>query len=274
MIRHWDKSKLPTGPFVLNEDSIQAQGLGYWWPLGSSGNELLRGRSATLSSGWALDLYGAPAATFDGSAQGGQAGTVDLSSTNAINVAFRMLFTSTGVGDLLAMEHTANINTANQGFYVDVTCSASAGLSEIATKGNVGRSQYTFNRPSAGVWHDWFAVFDRSPAGNDTVQAYIDGVSQSMSPVLANNNTNNFSSDTLNFACRNNASLRLACQMYDVRIYLDNALAATRAALMTDAGVRYELWYPLRSRKWFSVAAGGTVPYWAFVRNNHMVGVN
>ncbi len=37
MIRRWDKSKPPTGPFALNRDCPQAQGLVAWWPMGGAG---------------------------------------------------------------------------------------------------------------------------------------------------------------------------------------------------------------------------------------------
>ena len=73
MDRKWDKSKPPLGPFALNKDSLQAQGLSAWWPLNDGGStqfDLVGGAhgSGALSNR-TLGADGQPAVKLNGTSE-------------------------------------------------------------------------------------------------------------------------------------------------------------------------------------------------------------
>ena len=68
------------------------------------------------------------------------------------------------------------------------------------------------------------------------------------------------------------AGRRFTGTIGDVRVY-SYPLSAAQAANVSDPGTKFELWYPLRSKKWISIAAGSTFNAgWARGSNASVVG--
>jgi len=157
------------------------------------------------------------ARSFNGTSDAMSAASVDLSGVNKITLVFWLYWDSFTNNDDLAMEFTANFSASTGGFYLDPNSSTS-GTFELGLKGDVGIYSGHFPRPSAAAWHHYAIVFDKS----QTVEigaVYVDGASQTVTPISTNDNTNNFASSTLYFMSRNASTLFGAGRMADAAIY-------------------------------------------------------
>ena len=93
----------------------------------------------------------------------------------------------------------------------------------FSSKSAAGNSRLDFTRPSAGVWHHYVMVMDRSPGGGnvDQFRVYVDGRFTS-GTVATNASTENFGNHTLYFMHRNASGVQTLFgngQLDDVRIY-------------------------------------------------------
>ncbi len=130
---------------------------------------------------------------FNGTSNSVSAPAVDSSATNAITVSLWLNQSSFGTGDQMAIEGTTNSNLYTTGYFIDPNSSAPcSGYVQISILGDVGYNQACYTRPSAGAWHQYVAVFDKSQAVNE-VALYIDGTLQTPTSYPTNtDNTNNF----------------------------------------------------------------------------------
>lgn len=266
--RRWDRSKPPTGPWALNKDSPQAQNLGFWWPMDGGGGfvpEYVDGKHMALNSaatGRSLGTDGQPVVVFNGTSQTGSV-AVNLAPYSGINVAFRLVNDVNSATDKLALEYTANSSGVNNsgGFFINPN-SSSAGKAEIYLKTTTDVAKgvdKTFTQPSAGVQHDWLVTLDQSVSGASKIPgAYIDGVSQSLTTALSTGLSGSFANSTLYAMSRGGASLWNNGKLSDLRIYTSIDNAALLALAISDPGLRFDLWYPLRSRKWIVSGGGGS----------------
>lgn len=123
--------------------------------------------------------------------------------------------------DALLMEFTANGASLAGGFTLDPN-SASTKFEVFANTAGGGpqTADVTFTRPSAGAWHSIAVILDFSVLGpgSQIPTVYIDGVSQSLTVVATAATTSTFANATLNFMCRNGASLFTAGSLDEVRI--------------------------------------------------------
>ncbi|MFC1721266.1 LamG domain-containing protein, partial [Patescibacteria group bacterium] len=151
---------------------------------------------------------------------------VNLSNTNKISISFWMKKDSFPNSTKLAFELTTNTNSYTTGLFIDPTSSGScSGYLDLTLKGDVGTNSGCFSRPSAGVWHHYVAVFDKSQPANE-VDLYIDGLSQTAAArYFTSDNTNNFGNVPLYTMSRAGSSLFQSGQLDDIRIY-DRVLSA------------------------------------------------
>lgn len=256
MIRRWDKSKPPTGPFALNRDAPQAQGLVAWYPMGGpSGRGLAQdlagqARARTLSGtvgGITLGDMGQPAQTLV-SASSQFVGGTDI-PVSAFPLSISAWFRP-------ATAHSGTVAGLNNGdpsrkllfCYSDGTIRAfTSNASGSASAFPASTGSYT-----TGKWTHGAVVF----ASSTSTSVYRDGKNKT-----TNTTAVDFGSPV---------SIRIGHDGNSVpgSNYFNGdvgevgfwavALGDDLVWRLYDPGTRYELWYPLRSRKWMVSAGGGS----------------
>jgi hypothetical protein len=257
VIRRWDKSKPPRGPFTLNADCAQAQGLVLWYPLGgmTSGKAVydLAGtlHPTTLLTGLTptLGTSGEPALAF----ANGSSSIIrhdDRVPASAPPLSIGIWFAKTTGNDTTG-HALANIsaNGANDrwqfdSYNGDVRWIAvnSAGSSGAASKSGIVSKK----------WHHALGIEESSSSR----YACLDGVAGTQ-----NTTAITVTSATKYWAIGAHAAGGTPTQAYFSgqmgEICVWNRSVYADRALIADPGQRFALWYPLRSRKWMVSAGGG-----------------
>ena len=172
------------------------------------------------------------ARSFNGTSDALTSAAIDLTGTNKVSLAFWLWWNSFTNNDDLAFEFSANFVSVNTGFIVDPN--ESGGGFVIAHKGAAGISNATYARPSAGTWHHYVALFDKSLVTNE-VDLYVDGTLAVPTGRTNVDNSDNFGNHPLYFMSRAAASLfgagRLAeAALFPVRLTGPEALALARGS--------------------------------------------
>ncbi len=260
MIRRWDKSKPPTGPFALNRDCPQALGLVAWWPMGGAG------------VGYAPDMAGSTHAspgTRAASATLGDDGRPALSLVQASN---QYLAAATcPVSDVpLTLTSWARPDSSvqttlfvcatggtdpHQNFFRIVLVSGYVRANCGTTSASAQANAITTVAYNTGKWNLLGATF----LGTSSRTVYLNGGN------AINNTTSIVPTQTTSRTRLGVAITTLEgllqplngdlgeCGIWNV------ALGPDMHSRLYDPGTRYELWYPLRSRKWI-VGAAATAP--------------
>jgi NPCBM/NEW2 domain/Concanavalin A-like lectin/glucanases superfamily/Putative Ig domain len=168
---------------------------------------------------------------FNGTNQYGSS-ALDLSGTNVITVAFWLKWTAYANDDRIALEFTPNFNNASTGFLILPDESVS-GQFQAGVQGNAGYNQVNFPRPSAGVWHHFSFVMDKSAPAATQLTPYLDGQPVSYTKPTAAANTNNFGNSALFAMSRNGTSLFGSGDLDELRIYPRALSAAEILSLAT-----------------------------------------
>jgi four helix bundle protein len=238
-----------------------ALGLAAYWTMNEGTGTLLADGSgnksfATLAGGtsWVNGRLG-KAVSFDGVSGSAASSAVNLSDTSVVTLSFWLKVDSYSSDDKLAFEYTNNYNSKN-GFFVDPNASGVGGCASNKFSVSMSKSNNTFwedcfTRPSAGAWHHYVVVFNRSTPANTV---YVDGVAQSLSTVLHNSSAmGNFDNSTLYFMSRGLSSLNTAGSLDEVRVY-------KRALSAAEAGAQYRVGYAKMS----APTTSGLLGYWSF----------
>jgi hypothetical protein len=155
--------------------------------------------------------------------------TLDLSATRAITVSFWMNWTAYADNDSLALEFGSGpygFNSSTTGFMIDPNSSRNgAHQFEVALLGDAGYNQLLFPRPSAGVWHHYAFVLDKSVAAGNQITPYVDGTRVAYTKVTNAPNTNTFGNNNLFFMSRLGTMLFGSGMMDEVSIF-NRALSA------------------------------------------------
>lgn len=251
MSRFWDKSKPPRGPFAFNRDCPQAGGMLCWYPHGLSGRTYvpdmlgslhLAGSSGVPTRSW----DGAPAVSLaSGSSQSFSSSTLPVTGFPMTLAAWARPATAhVGVIMGLGASDGASGNNRkvlywNSDSTIHMRNQVAGSAADIAAAG----------AGSAGAWLHGAAVF----AGSNDYRVFRNG---------ANKNT---SSTSISWGSPVNTLIGYdnavttyfngdvgECAIWNV------ALSDDLVWRLYDPSTRFELWYPLRSRKWFSAPAGGS----------------
>lgn len=152
-------------------------------------------------------INSAYALSFDGTNDAGKTdATINLTGTNAVTLGFWLYWRTYGTNADMAVEFSDSTDSGTTGFYV--VPNGSTGDLELCVKGDVGFNCERFTRPAANEWHHWICVYDKSQAGTNEIDFYLDNVQQTaVSSSGGSNNTNAFGNHNLNFMARNTASL-------------------------------------------------------------------
>lgn len=226
----------PAKPLLDLSDPINANLSGCWLfgdsPSGVAIDIGPFGNHATLHNTTLSDSHdGGQATSFNGTTSFAQS-SVDCTINSATTVAlsFWLKWTSFANNDALAFEYTANYNTS-AGFIVDPNSSSPvSGTFEFGSSQGNSTNYYIghFARPSAGVWHHY--VLNMPRITTIPLEAYVDGIKQTVT--IDKQNTPNIpgARSTLNFMCRNGASLFGAGQLDCVRLRIAESFTADEAA--------------------------------------------
>lgn len=267
VIRRWDKSKPPTGPFALNRDCPQAVGLVCWYPQGGpsgKNNSFDFANKYHLSgtnSAATLGDAGQPALTFASASSHTISNSNNPFSTFPLTIAgWARPLSASAAGTCIGLASVSGASGYGRKllfFHSNGTVrlysqnDSSGGLFVSATGG------YT-----AGQWTHGAAVF----AATSDYRIYRNGANKSTS-----SSSNAFGTPTRVHIGDDNTGGNYfngdigECGIWNV------ALSDDLVARLYDPGTRFELWYPLRSRKWFTQGAppASFKPAWA--RNSNSI---
>lgn len=251
--RRWDRSKPPTGPFTLNKDCFQAQGLVCWYPFGGGGNfvpdRVGSNHHTATDVVRTLTDTGAPAGSFNGTTSVLQSAVVPV---YAAPLAIGMWVYKTTAADTTTFglssfgDYTLGSAGGARRFQFDAYNGDLRWLSVGASTGVASKSGIVSKR-----WHHMLGT-EESTASR---YAVLDGVAgaENTTPATPGGAQNRF---VLGAYFDNGANLGfLDGRIGEVCVW-SKGQYANRVAL-ADPATRFELWYPLRSRKWM-VAGGGT----------------
>jgi len=236
----YERAVLADGPLALwrlvDDDGggvVDATGNGNVGNLSQSG--------VAYGAGGALDGSAHATAQFDGVAGSASLG-VDLSASSAASIEFWLNWAGYGDDDRVAFEYGGPTYFGHSGFLVDPNGATWRGQFEVSL-GDSGGAYNTvlFARPSAGSWHHYVLVFDRT-AGLNAITPYVDGVlvAYSKPPNAAGRpaaDSANFASNQLYLMSRGGTSLFGAGALQNVSIY-PAALSAAQVASHYAASAR------------------------------------
>lgn len=250
MARLWDKSKPPRGPWSFNKDSLQAIGLNAWWPSGGASaapyvpDRVELGAPGLSASGQLMGLgaSGQPMLQANGSSAW-SSGTFNqllvptLPTFHLDIVPYSLTNAYTGLLTILATD------------YCQIFVKSDGKLA-IYFHGSAGAQQYDGTGVFTLAVRMQYGVTVQCTSG--VMTGYVNGQTDATT-VPPGNVT--ISSGTLGIGYDTNTAGRVLTGLIgNVRIY-NGGITPGCIQAINDPATRYELWYPLRSKKWI---AGGT----------------
>lgn len=280
MARYWDKSKPPIGPWCLNRDSIQAQGLVGWWPFDQAMPRLARNYGGT---GDAIAIV-APTMTYWSDTA---LAAVFNGTSTTMNVANQSVFDRAHT-DPLSVCAFVKLNIPGGPAAVHGLFDKSGGLApgyevrfqwttaqtqfEFVKSNNFGSGSYLYLYYNSNLTNgvERHLAFTNSGSTFASCKLYINGSSVTLTSIVnaLGGSSSNATTPTIG---SEGASRYLPATLRDVRWY-NIAISSTVANAMARPDSRFELYYPLRSRKWFAgAAATGWGPLLSGSRNRLVV---
>ncbi len=169
------------------------------------------------------------ARSFNGTSDAGTTSTLSLSGQSAITVVFWLHWTTFANDDKLALEYSANYGTNAGSFIIDANDSGGKFLAGMAAAGTYNTSEFT--RPTAGAWHHYAIVFDRSAAAANQIIPYLDGAAASYTKFSSSAMSGNFSNYNLYLMSRAATGLFGGGRMAELAVY-GGALSANDIAAL------------------------------------------
>ena len=259
MDRRWDKSKPPRGPFTVNRDCPQAAGLVGWWPMGGpSGAKLVfdhvgKAHLAGTTSPPTLGPTGAPNCVFNGSSDVLTAAAAPVTAMPLTLAGWATAGSASLVGSILSIDAgLAAFGSAN--FYRLVVVGSASPKQVRANQGeSASEVQATYGAGwVAGREFHAAGVF----SGVASRDVYYNGA-------LGASDTTNLTAPTVSQTVLGRHSVTGSEQYWAGNLGEAGvwavALPAHIIARLSDPGTRFELWYPLRGKRWISLGGGTTL---------------
>lgn len=177
---------------------------------GNTWRELTRRSNASINGATARSPRSRPGGwgsyEFDGTNDGAQTGTIDLSSVSTLTISMWLWWNSYGSADDIALETSANYNSNDGAIIIDPDWSASANFATGLRTGAGTFNIYTFPRPTAARWNHYVFCYDRGGGAQQVTAVYVNGVSQTLTSAFTSSTSGNFGNHQWNFMARNNGS--------------------------------------------------------------------
>ena len=256
MYRIWDRSKPPRGPFTFNRDTWQAQGLLCWYPMGPESRGVVYDRAGknhfttVTGVGSTLTDAGSPALVFaNGSSSILQSSVVPVYSPPITVACWARKDTASdtvGTGLSAFGDYTLGFGGGARRFQFDTHAGDLRWISVGASAASASKSGIV-----SGRWHHMMGV----ELSTTSRYAVLDGIggTQNTTSATPGGTQNRFVVGAI-FDDGLNQS-HFSGQIGEFCVW-NRSLFDLRGAL-ADPGQRFALWYPLRSRKWFSAPAAG-----------------
>ena len=255
MYRVWDKSKPPSGPFRLNRDSVRAQGLIAWYPMGGIsgpptvydglGSNHFTPTALTMS----LGSCGEPVGVYNGSSSFLQSSVVPI-YTAPLSVGVWFLKNSnsdtTSHGLSSIGDYTLGVSNPRR-FQFDTAGGTGDTIRWLSVGSSVGVAS------KSGIvskkWHHTIGM------ELSTTSRYVglDGVLSSQDTTSA---TPGGTQNRFTIGCIFDSNVNqgfFGGQIGEVCVWNKSNYGSEGA--LSDPGTRFELWYPLRGPKWISIPA-------------------
>jgi hypothetical protein len=230
---------------VASVFTVVAQGqtpTGYWafddgsgtTAVDSSGNA----HTATLVNGvsWITGQIGDVVSANSAKHQYVELPAINLSTTNAVTVAFWSKRKYSTSGGHVLFENTQNYNDSTTGFGFFPDDSDCKGI-QASLHGNSGYTALCYGQPTSNVWHHIAVVYDKSKAGVSEVSLYIDGALQTPSGyTFISNNSNDFGNNPIYLFARGGSSEFDSGAIDELRLY-SSALTAAQIQRIYKYGV-------------------------------------
>ena len=273
MIRRWDKSRPPTGLFAVNRDSILAQGLvALYWMGGASGSDLiadLAGTYALSKTGtvpFNLGLSGEPVTTYSGSTSNYFSG-LPSRTVFPISLTVRCVLTASQTSYLVTV-----CNSASSDDYFGIPVIAGPGAVRMQWGGTAGGDSFAASSANYVVGQQLSIVGTVTDATHGSV--YLNGGNKGTYAGPNSNTPSGINTTSIGllkdsggpgprFPVTGNIS---ECAVYNY-IVDDNF-----AVVHGDPGRQFELYYPLRSRKWISTAVAPAAITGPLINFKHLGG--
>lgn len=253
MIRRWDRSKPPRGPFTLNRDSPLAQGIVAWWPafvhsgfvpdLSNSGNSVAGGSGVTMAVG----QRGERLLSFAGA--GLLSGPAPVTAP-PLSLTCRCVPTVSQTSVPLSLDKASDGAAVNYFFLVLV---AGPGAVRMQSGGQIAVSTTNYvvgqltNIVGVEVASNSRRVYlNGGSKGTDTASATPSGINEiAFGQYLGSG-----------------GSLQFTGTIGECAVY-NRALTDGEALRHSDPGLMFELFYPLRGKRWISIAtaSGSAFPF-------------
>jgi hypothetical protein len=245
MQRIWDKSKFPSGPFTINKDCWQAQQLVNWYPLGgvssrSYAQDLVSGKNATGTSSPIILPDGSPANTYNGISDRLLSNSPPSIYSSPLTVSAWAVPANTGAGGLSSFGDPT-VGSINR-FQFDITAGSlrwiavGQGTNGTASVTGIvaGKLQHCLASQLSATSRTTY--LNGKPGTTDTTNVTPAGTPSYLliGAIQDNNLIQGFFTGSIGEVC-----------------IWSKAMSAAEAAYLADPGNRFELYYPLRSRKWF-----------------------
>lgn len=245
MIRRWDRSRPPRGPFTLNYGSPMAQGLVAWWPQiaadGFAPDMSMSGNHASRVSGvsFGVGLRGERVTTYAG------AGLMTASApltTAPLSLTCRCVPTVSQTSVPLSLDRAADGLAINY-FFLVLLAGPGAVRMQVAGQLAASSTNYVVGQLTnivgvAAASNDRRVYLNGGGKGTDTAAGTPAGVNEIAIGQYGGG-----------------GSLFFTGSIGEQAVY-NRALTDADALRHSDPGLMFELWYPLRSRKWISIATG------------------
>jgi hypothetical protein len=246
--------------------------IGYWTFNSGGGTQATdtsgNGHTASLVNGvsWVAGQIGYAVSANSANSQYVTIPDINLSTTNAVTVAFWSKREYSTSGGHVLLENTQNYNSSTTGFGFFPDDPDCKGI-RAAVHGNSGYTAMCYGQPTSNVWHHIAVVYDKSKAGAGEVTLYIDGALQkSTGYTYLSDNNNNFGNNPIYLFARGGSSQFDSGAVDDLRLY-NTALTATQIQQIYQNGI-CQLTADPTSMVFKNTALGYSYSYPASIVNN------
>ena len=256
MYRRWDKSKPIRGSFTLNNDAPQAQGLVAWWPVGGASaptyvSDLAGGYPLVPGTGPSrvgLSQSGAPVLNFTAASSQYLTNSTTPVTGKPLTLASWVRPVSSGTQVVLGLTNGVGGGPQDDRYLIYVSGAGPLNAhSQQRVSGGSANAATSSNTFAVGTEAHIVGRFLASAVPRISLNGvHTSGTGTDQNPLV----------DRIEMGRLTNASLFIDGDVGESGLW-NIDISDANVQRLYDPALRFELWYPLRSRKWFTAGAGG-----------------